>query len=286
MNIICVTDMVSEFTRLLEDAGRTEARLKAEYLVAHFVGCRRLDLLLRKDERLNGKLLKQVQSAGERLVSGEPLQYVLGETEFLGRVFKTDRRALIPRPETEELVGRVLACSAIWSREYPLIADLGTGTGCIAVSLALAQPRARVIAVDISREALALAEENVNRHEVGDRVELVHADLMEDLPDRGFDAVISNPPYICERELVDLAVEIRDYEPSDALNGGPTGMDVISRLVPQAFERLKSGGWIFLEIGEDQRNAVEDLLCQFGFEQIEVNKDIGGQDRIASGMKK
>jgi len=286
MNIICVTDMVSELTRLLEDAGRAEARLKAEYLVAHFMGCRRLDLLPRKDELLNQETLKEIRSAGERLVSGEPLQYVLGETEFFGRVFKTDRRALIPRPETEELVEHVLACSSIWSVEKPLIIDVGTGTGCIAVSLALARPEARVMAVDISREALALAEENAGRHEVRDRVELVHTDLMENLPDRSFDAVISNPPYICEGELVDLAVEIRDYEPSNALNGGVTGMEVISRLVPQAFERLKSGGWIFLEIGEDQGNAVEDLLGQFGFEQIEVNKDIGGQDRIASGMKK
>lgn len=270
----------------LAAAGVDEARLKAEWLLSSVLGCRRLEIVLHRKRVPAGEQVGQFREMVARVSAGEPVQYVVGETDFLGRPFHVDRRALIPRPETELLVEQVLAAKNVWKAEAPAVADVGTGSGCIAVSLALARPAARLIAVDRSPEALELAVQNARALGVDGRIAFRHGDLLEGLRARSLNAVVSNPPYIAADALPGLPREIREHEPRLALDGGPQGLDVITRLVPQAHRALRVGGGLFLEIGETQGAAVAALLEQAGFQQVEIRRDLAGRDRIAVGNKR
>ena len=217
----------------------------------------------------------------KRVAGGEPVQYVLGQTEFMGHVFKTDKRALIPRPETEILVEAVLGCGALWAKEKPLIVDLGTGSGCIVISLALARPEALYAALDVSAEAIELAKENAASLAVGDRVSFLRAELPDVAEPQMADAIVSNPPYVATGAWEKLPAHIREHEPRQALDGGPQGLDVLENLIQDASIALKPGGHLFLEIGYDQGRAVAGMLAECQFSGIEVRKDLSGHDRIA-----
>lgn len=266
-------------------SGVQEASLKAELLVSHVLDCRRLELHVRGAEDLGEPRLRSLTGLAARVCRGEPVQYVLGETDFMGHAFQVDPRALIPRPETEVLVERVLARSELWNLERPAVADAGTGSGCIVVSLALARAHGAFLATDISEEALALARENARALGVGDRIRFVKADGLGHAAPGTLDAVVANPPYVDSKSWAVLPREIRDFEPRAALDGGDDGLRVISRLVPQAFGALKSGGSLFLEIGEDQAVRVQELMKTAGFGENRVWKDLAGRDRIAWGRK-
>ena len=218
----------------LESNRIPEFRLKAEWILGHVLKCRRLELPFQQDRELSGVQLKLIASLVQRVAVGEPLQYVLGDTEFMGRVFKTDWRALIPRPETETLVENVLACKDAWSSQPPSVAEVGTGSGCIIISLALAHPEGVYVAVDASAEALDLSRENARILGVEEKIKFVRGDLLAGVPPQSLNLVVSNPPYVSTDEIETLWSDIRDHEPRIALDGGPDGFSVITRLVPQA----------------------------------------------------
>jgi release factor glutamine methyltransferase len=269
------------------EAGRIlESRSKVEWILGRVLQCRRLELPLQQDRELNGVQLRRIASLVRRVAVGEPLQYVLGDTEFMGRVFKTDSRALIPRPETEILVENALICQDAWSLQHPVVADVGAGTGCIIVSLALAHPEGDFLAVDTSAEALELSLDNARAFWVEEKIRFMRGDLLVGVPSRSLNLIVSNLPYVATDEMETLPPDIRNHEPRMALDGGPDGFSVITRLVPQAFHSLRPGGWLFLEIGEDQGERARNLMRNHGFDRVEIRKDLSGHDRIACGKKR
>ena len=282
-------DVSGELKRLLAQlkaAGRDEAGAEAESLLAHALQCRRLDVYLHGERHLTPDQVAQLKIQAQRLQTNEPLQYVLGEVEFCGRTFACDKRALIPRPETELLVELALDFSKAWKKKTPKIPDLGTGTGCIAITLALERPQAHIFAVDISPDALVLARDNAVRHGIAERIEFVQADLLAPFADRSLDLIVSNPPYVPMAEWDELPRHIRDFEPRGALDAGADGLDVIRRIIVQAAEKLALGGALALEIAEDQGQRVTDSMCTAGLRNVTVHKDFAGWDRVVTGEKK
>lgn len=280
-----VAAVLDAAVRLLADAAVSEAPLKAETLLAQTLGCKRLELTMQRARALDAERLAAYREGIARLLDGEPIQYVMGDASFMGLDFAVDSRVLIPRPETEELVEAVLACEGLWSGAAPAIADVCTGSGCIAVSLALARPRGRYVATDTSEDALQVARGNARRLGAEDLVRFARADLLEGVGPGTLDAVVSNPPYVRTADWLQLPREIKDHEPRAALDGGEDGLALISRLVSEAAAALKSGGWVFIEIGEDQASRVAALLKRAGFAHVIIRKDVAGRDRMASGRK-
>jgi release factor glutamine methyltransferase len=219
----------------------------------------------------------------ERRLAGEPIQYITGEAEFYGLSFKVNSAVLIPRPETEHLVERVIEIAG--GLERLRIADVGTGSGAIAVALASKLPAARVAtrihATEISAEALAVARGNAERNGVAHRVTFNEGDLLAPLAGKQFDFVVSNPPYVPERDRDSLSVEVRDYEPAQALFAGTDGLAVYRRLIPAAFNALFHDRYLALEIGFGQQSAVGELLADARFKDIEFTKDLQGIARVA-----
>ena len=244
--------------------GIDSPRLVAEMLLSHVIGCERMRLYMEVDRPATPLELEPLRDLVRRAARLEPAQYLVGETWFYGRRFFVDRSTLIPRPSTEALIEHVLQ----WHRAVPghadaLIADIGTGTGCIAVTLAALIPQARVVATDVSADALALAAENAQQHHVTDRIEFRQGALLEPLEALGlggFDVICSNPPYISDPEWEQVAPNVRDYEPASALRGGADGLVVIRPLIAASGRFLSSGGQLAVEIGHAQRDAVIDLV--------------------------
>ncbi len=277
-------EILQAATEYLAARGVENARLVTEQLMSHVLECPRLQLYVRFESLLTEPQLEAMRRGMKRLAAGEPLQYVVGDTAFMGHLFKTDRRALIPRPDTEPLVEAVLACEPLWARAQPAIVEVGTGSGCIAISLALARPAAYT-AIDVSPEALALARENADRLQVADRLAFQEGDLLAGLGAASVDAVVANLPYIRTADLAALPRHIRDFEPALALDGGVDGLDCIRRLAGQAPDALRADGWLFLEIGFDQGAAVRDCLGELGYAGVTVRLDAGGRDRVVSARR-
>ena len=237
----------------------------------------RLTLSTRDEARL--------ECLAARVAAGEPLQYVLGEAWFWGRCFKVDRRALIPRPETEELVQRVLDDAELWRKPRPVMADVGVGTGCMVLTLAAERPQAELLGLDICPDALALARENEVRLGLAGRVRWCQADLLEGVPPGSLDAVVSNPPYIASGEIATLAEEVRAHEPRRALDGGVDGLDLVRRLIAQAVLALRPGGRVWMEIGDEQGESARHLLATAGLVQVETRRDLAGKPRMVEGVR-
>jgi release factor glutamine methyltransferase len=248
-------------------------RLTAEILLAHALGCDRLRLYLDFDKPLGEKELAAFRELVKRRAAGEPAAYLTGRKEFFGRAFRADRRALIPRPETELVVEAAL-------RALPgpgAALDLCTGSGCIGVTLALERPGARVVLADLSAEAVALAGENAAA--LGAKVELLQGDLYAPLPDgRRFDVIAANPPYVPTPEVPGLAREL-SHEPALALDGGEGGLGVARRLVAGAPARLVPGGTLVVEMHESHVGLLPDLCREAGFASAEAFRDLAGLPR-------
>jgi release factor glutamine methyltransferase len=268
-------EVLARSTAFLEGKGVDSARLDAERLLAHTLGLTRVELYTQFDRPLNQDELAAARALVERRGAREPLAYVLGEWGFRHLVLKTDRRALVPRPETEVLVERAL--ELLDGAPEPRVIDVGTGTGAIALALAQERPGAHVTALDVSTDALELARENAER--TGIDVELVQGDLRAGLPGGPYDLVASNPPYVEPDELADLQPEVRDYEPRIAVVGERLP-EVVARAARAA---LKPGGAFVMEIhaghGEHCRAFVESL----GFVDARVTADLSGRDRVVEG---
>jgi release factor glutamine methyltransferase len=251
-------------------AGVDAPRLTAELLLAHALGCDRVRLYLDFDKPLAEKELGAFRELVKRRAAGEPAAYLTGRKEFFGRTFKADRRALIPRPETELVVEAALAALP----EDGALLDVCTGSGCIAVTVALERPRARVLATDLSAEALGLAGENAGA--LGARVELLRGDLYAPVPpELRFDVVAANPPYVPSGEIPALARELA-HEPALALDGGEGGLAVARRLVVEAPRHLRPGGVLVVEMHESHRESLPRLCLEAGLERPEAHRDLAG----------
>jgi release factor glutamine methyltransferase len=247
-------------------------------------------------------------AAIERRAIGEPIQYITAETEFYGLPFSVMRDVLIPRPETEHLVERVLAlasqkigaasstCTLGQGRESSIqkaapamcdlrILDIGTGSGAIAVALAHKLPEARITATDLSAAALTVARENAACNHVGAQIRFMQGDLLVPVAGETFDIVVSNPPYVPIADRASLAVEVRDHEPALALFAGDDGLDIYRRLIPAAFTALVPGGFIALEFGYGQTSAIESLLTAAGFQRVAFTPDLQGILRVATAQR-
>lgn len=267
----------------LARAGMDDAVAVAEFALAEALGCRRLDLRLKPDRLLTQAEADRVEAWAERLERREPLAHVLGHAEFLGRRFRCDRRALIPRPETELLVETALGLPM--ASPHARVADIGTGSGCIAISLALLRPAWAISAVDISRDALDLARENAALHGVDEHIVWRQASLLDGLDGKAFDLIVSNPPYICTGDIDHLQPEVRDHDPRLALDGGADGLHHIRTLVVEALAVLKPKGWLAMEIGEDQADPVTRWMSRSGFEKPTIRRDLAGHDRIVTAQR-
>lgn len=271
--------------RRLREAGRGEAAVLARQVVAHVLDCTPPDLHLRARDAWGAQAASRLEPLLARLGRGEPLAYVVGDVDFRGHRICVDRRVLVPRPETEQLVQAVLDDADLWDKPSVRFADLGTGSGCIAVALALERGQARGVAVDASADALAVARANVEAHGVGGRVALRQAEWLDGQPDASLDIVVSNPPYVSAAEMAALPPEVRDFEPHAALCGGADGLEAYRRLVPESFRVLAGGGRLFLEIGAGQVQPVLALVAASGFVEVGCSRDHQGRDRIVRGRK-
>jgi release factor glutamine methyltransferase len=282
-----VTDYWLSAVQQLTAAGiePEEARLEAEVLLRHVLGIDRAGFLIRRNEVMPNNAAARFSILLQRRLAREPLAYIIGHREFYGLDFLVDGRVLIPRPETEGLVERVMkAASRRRHAESPvghvsIIADVGTGCGCIAIALAVHLPDARLIATDASSDALDLARANARRHSVEQRITFVHGDLLDPLPSR-VDIIVANPPYVASAELAALPPEISRYEPRAALDGGPDGLNVIRRLLAQAPSYLQPDGMVLLEIADGQGHAVTRLAQDaFPGACVTIEKDLAGLER-------
>ncbi len=279
-------ETIEKTVSFLEAKGVPDAVVAAESLVARLLGVSRGFLAGVLDRETGEAHLEAMRRAMKRLASGEPLQYVLGEWDFRSLTLRCDARALIPRPETEELVTRVLAF--LRARSFgspPFVVDVGTGTGAIALSLAKEYPAAVYLATDISGDAIALAAENAKLCGLEGKVKFAVADGLDDFSDpQVLDVIVSNPPYIESAAVATLDPRVKDHEPRLALDGGASGLDFYDRYLSDAINLLKPGGAVFFEIGENQGEAVRSLMFDYGFDEIRIEKDWGGHDRYASGV--
>lgn len=257
------------------------ARRDAEVLALHLIQRDRAFLIAHPDAKLSAAGAVRYYVLIERRLTGEPIQYITGETEFYGLPFQVNRNVLIPRPETEHLVEKVLGLAANF--ESPRILDIGTGSGAIAVALAAKLPTASVTAIDISKEALAVARDNAKRNGVADRVQFLEGDLLTPVAGRQFEIVISNPPYVAEGDRASLSIEVREFEPSLALFAG-SGLDIYRRLIPSAGAAIVAGGFLAVEVGFGQAVAVAGLFEEAGFAQVEFVADLQSIDRVVVGQ--
>jgi release factor glutamine methyltransferase len=275
---VTLGDALARATARLAEAGIESARLEAELLLAKACAdCPRTLLYAELDRELTPEQEQAFEAGVARRVQREPLAYVLGEWGFRRLTLKTDRRALIPRPETEIVVERAL--EHVRGLDEPDVLDVGTGTGAIALAIADELPTARVTAMDVSVDALSLARENRELTGVNGRVRLVEHDLTSGLGDGEFDLVVSNPPYVEPDELPTLQPEVRDWEPHIAL----VAPGATEALAEAARDALRPGGWLVLETAAGAGERVERLLSKLGFEDVAITPDLAGRDRVAEG---
>jgi release factor glutamine methyltransferase len=273
-------------TDWLAARGAESPRLDAEVLLAHVRGCPRIALYTAFGESVPESQRADFRALVKRRGAGEPVAYLVGHREFFSLPFAVSRDVLVPRPETEGLVVRTIdLCKAA---EAPRIVDVGTGSGAIAVALAVHLPRARLAATDVSAAALEVARGNAARHRVADRIEFVACDLLADPRAAGpWDVIVSNPPYVREDEFAALPADVREHEPRGALVAGPTGVEVVARLAAAAEERLASGGWLLVEIGPAvAAAAAEALAARPGLEPQPTLRDLAGLPRIVQARRR
>lgn len=267
-------------TNYLRQKGSESPRLDSEVLLAHALGCKRIDLYAQHGEEAPEQGRQRFRELVRLRVEGCPVAYLVGRKEFFSLEFIVDRSVLIPRPDTECIVGECLRLAKPMTE--PTMVDLGTGSGCIAVAVAKHHKTARVTAVDLSPEALAVAASNADKHGVAERLRLVQGDLFASLPpDERFDFILSNPPYIPHEEIAKLAPGVRDYEPHAALDGGGDGFAVFERLIAEAPAYLKPGGWVLIEIGSPQEGGARERIGRHaGYELEKTVHDGSGHPRV------
>ena len=268
----------------LKAAGKEAYAFEAELLLEKAAGLNRTALFLRSEESLSDEVLAVYEGFLSEREQGRPTQYILGEWEFMGLPFHVGEGVLIPRGDTEVLVETILEKQQ--SEPLRSILDIGTGSGCIPISLGHYGRFEKIMAVDISAKALAYATKNAAENNV--KIDFYESDLFANVPAEWqgrLDAIVSNPPYIPKKDIEELMTEVRDFEPMNALDGGEDGLDFYRAIVEQGREWLRDGGWLFFEIGYDQGEALLSLLQESGYTETEIRQDLAGLDRVAIGRK-
>jgi release factor glutamine methyltransferase len=266
-------------------------RLNAELLLIFTLGCDRAYLYAHPERNLTADEAAGYQMALSERARGVPAQYITGHQEFWGMDLLVTPAVLIPRPETEHVIEAVLELARIqWPVEpaYPAhatrIIDVGTGSGCIALALARELPHAAIQGADISPAALEIARINAVRHQLEKRIQFLETDLLAGFENNSFDFIVSNPPYVGESEEDEVQLEVRKFEPRNAVFAGPTGLEVISRLIPQAHSMLRAGGWLVMEISGTIVEGAKQLLNEW--EEIRIVNDLQGIPRVIAVRKK
>ncbi len=258
----------------------SEWEIESKWMLCHVLDCSVLDLIIYRQQEITTTAYNELVEMLRRRALREPIQYILGVHEFMGLPFKVGKGVLIPRQDTESLVEYIIQYVA----EQPAkILDIGTGSGAIAVSLAHYLKYSEVTTVDISEDALEIASENVRLNGTEDRVILLKSDLFENIEPKQFDVIVSNPPYISEKDLKALEPEVKDHEPELALLGGVDGLDFYRRIIPEAKAYLKPEGLLIFEAGYDQSVKIIELFEQNGYEDIGVFSDLRGIPRFIYG---
>jgi len=273
-----IGDLLRAASRALEGAGVPEARREAGSLLSFVIGKDRTFLISHADDRLDDSELDRFREAVSRRAEGEPLQYITGVQDFYGREFRVTPDVLIPRPETELLVET--AREVIVDTPAPSICDIGTGSGCIAVTLLCERSDARAVAVDVSAAALEIAAQNARRHGVSERIELKTSNCFDAVDPTAFDLIVSNPPYVSSSALAGLQREVRDHEPLVALSPGADGLSVIRRLLQDGPAFLKPNAHLIMEIGFDQGETVQELIDPKLWRFVEIRPDLQNIPRI------
>jgi len=288
-----IAEAILHGTHRLRQAGVPEARREAGSLVADVIDRDRSFILSHAEDPIGQEQLKRFHDYLERRAQGEPLQHITGHQEFYGLYFEVTGDVLIPRPETELLIEKALELATGYNAA-PFICDVGTGSGCIAITLLhelREPPGTRAVAIDISPAAVAVAKRNAARHSVTEQIDFVISDCFAALdphdPSQSFfDLIVSNPPYVAEPALAGLQREVRDFEPGLALAAGPDGLSIIRRLLLEAASFLKTGGQLLFEIGFDQRLAVERLIDRDVWNLLDIHQDLQGIPRTVALQKR
>ncbi len=269
----------------LTDSGSDSARLDTEVLLAEVLDCPRIMLYTRFDDDPGDEVRTKFRELVKQRAAGCPVAYLVGHKEFFSLKFKVTPDTLIPRPDTEEAVQVIL--DLVKNNQSPArsIADIGTGSGILAVTLAKELPDARFAATDLSDTALKIARENAVSHNVADQIEFFSGDLAEPLAGQTFDIIVSNPPYVSEAEFDQCSRDVKQYEPSLALVAGPTGLEVYQRLVPQALNLLNPDGWLVLETSPMLAGSLQQLLQQHGYREVQIHQDLAGNPRVVLGQR-
>jgi release factor glutamine methyltransferase len=257
-------------------------RFNAELLLMFTLNRDRAYLHAHPERELTSDETTRYETALAERVRGVPAQYITGHQEFWGMDLIVTPAVLIPRPETEHVVETVLAC--VGRAPSPAIADIGTGSGCIALALAKELPQAEIHATDISAAALEIARANAARHQLENRIHFHEADLLKSLVPNNFDFIVSNPPYVGESEEDQVQLEVRKFEPRSAVFAGPTGIEVIARLIPQAQTALEPGGWLIMEVSGTIAESVRQLLHQW--DQVRIVPDLQSIPRVIRAQKR
>ena len=297
--------LTSAIARLTKD-NVPSPRMNAELLLMFTLNVERAYLYAHPERELTKEEQTRYDEALAHRAKGVPAQYITGHQEFWGMDFVVTPAVLIPRPETEHVIETALtildpchpsrsegsatndqrpglACPEQGEGTNDCIVDVGTGSGCIAIALAKELPRAEIHATDISPDALEIAEANAARHQLAARIQFHDTDLLRDFAPNSFDIIVSNPPYVGESEKDQVQLEVRKFEPRNAVFGGPTGLEVIARLIPQARDVLKPGGWLIFEISGTIAEGVRQLLKEW--EEVTVTNDLQGIPRVARARK-
>jgi release factor glutamine methyltransferase len=267
----------------LRRRGNESARLDAELLLSQVLKLDRIGLILQAERPLAAQELAGFRELFKRRRAGEPVAYLLGEREFYGIPLRVDRRVLIPRPDSETLVETALQRTMQRSMLGTAL-DLCTGSGCVAIAFARTRPTWQVTASDISAEALSVATENAHRTGAIRNLRLLQGAMFGAVAGERFNLITANPPYIPSGELASLPVDVRDFEPRLALDGGTDGLQLLEQIVREAPSHLEAGGILALEHSADQGPAVVRLLERQGYRDIELRRDLGGRDRVVSGL--
>ncbi len=265
------------------DASGPHSREDSMLLLRHVLGIQPAEMHAYRERPLTALQTEAFNALIQQRAHGTPIQHLTGEQEFFSLPFHVGPDVLIPRPETEHLVEASIA--RLQHHPAPRIADVGTGSGAIAVAFAHALPHAEIVALDISLAALGVAMRNAQRNHVAHRIRFVESDLLAAVQGESFDAIVSNPPYIAFSERPTLPIEVREHEPALALFAGPTGLEFYQRLIPAAHPLLVSGGWLLMEIGHGQRDAIRALLEDQHWDSVEFIPDLQSIPRVAVARK-
>ena len=273
-----VIDLINWAESYFKEKGFENPRSEIEWLLRAVLKCNRMDVYLRFEEPLSQSQLATLRSWVKRRLEREPLQYITGFCDFYGREFSVNEHVLIPRPETERLIDTAL--EKVKGLDSPSILDIGAGSGCIATTLGLEILGSTVLGIDVSEDAIGIANKNKEKLEA-ENVSFQKMNILEQRPEGEFDVLVSNPPYIPKGEMDGLMKDVKDFEPTVALTDQKDGLIFYKRFAEVGKEVVKSGGWIILEVGlEDHPSAVKNIFSESGFPDTELIKDYNGDDRV------